>query len=520
MCPRRRNFAELCVLALFSAVIQPVLADDWNVGVGGNSQRNSLSGEGGPVLPIRLWEGSVNAVVAQQAVTEGLIAVMPRMEDIGDVLYGTRIVAHNLETGDTLWTTGLPVDFPATDWRSRVSAMRDGRVYATRAGNTNASYFYALDALTGEVLWRSEDLSIESSTEGAAFADDGDLITTGVGTVLRINSEDGTTVWETNRSCPTTGGCDPVVYGDRVYLWEPGGNGPVITAFDLATGQRLFSSQGINGGIVQQNAPFVGPEGTVYAARVQNNPATDYLVALQDTGTGFKEKWRLPIGFVAFASFGVGPDGSVYAYSRTFRVYRIDPVNGNVTDSSEVLVSDFYQPRMAIDAEGKVFVTNGGFSQGALYAFHRDLQSLWDSPETIINVNVGGPALGANGILVVCGVGTDVRAYQHHVTGVHEAHGGKPDQTRLDANYPNPFNPETTITFHLTTPSYVSLKIFDILGREVASLAGGIMVQGTHRQVWDGDGVASGTYYYRLTADEINAGGKRFLETRRMILVK
>ena len=65
---------------------------------------------------------------------------------------------------------------------------------------------------------------------------------------------------------------------------------------------------------------------------------------------------------------------------------------------------------MAIDAAGNVFVTNGSFPSGALFALNADLTLRWST--NIPNVNIGGPAIGQDGILIVCGVGTDVRAYQ------------------------------------------------------------------------------------------------------------
>ena len=122
-------------------------ADDWNAGTGGKPSRHSLSNERSPLAPIILWQGGLSAVIAQPPVIEGNILAMSRIQNLGDVLHGTLIVAHNLTTGDTLWTKDLPVDFPATDWRNRVTAIRDGRVYATRSGNDNYSFLYALDAV-------------------------------------------------------------------------------------------------------------------------------------------------------------------------------------------------------------------------------------------------------------------------------------------------------------------------------------------------------------------------------------
>jgi hypothetical protein len=94
-----------------------VYADDWTVGVGGNPSRNSLSSEYGPTEENILWQGGLPAVIAQQAVIEGDVVAMARIQNLYDVLHGTLIVAHDLNTGDTLWTADLPVEFPSTDWR-------------------------------------------------------------------------------------------------------------------------------------------------------------------------------------------------------------------------------------------------------------------------------------------------------------------------------------------------------------------------------------------------------------------
>jgi hypothetical protein len=65
---------------------------------------------------------------------------------------------------------------------------------------------------------------------------------------------------------------------------------------------------------------------------------------------------------------------------------------------------------MSIDAAGIVNVTNGGFSDGAFFSFNADLTLRWQT--TITNVYIGGPLIGWDGILVICGVGNDIRAYQ------------------------------------------------------------------------------------------------------------
>jgi hypothetical protein len=69
----------------------------------------------------------------------------------------------------------------------------------------------------------------------------------------------------------------------------------------------------------------------------------------------------------------------------------------------------------------------------------------------------------------------------------------------LTQNYPNPFNPSTDIAFSLPAPSHVSLVVFDLLGRRIASLADGPMNEGIHHVRWDPDTAPGGVYFCRLT---------------------
>lgn len=486
-------------------------AADWNAGTGGNSARNSSSSEFGPLTPDTLWHGSLSAVVAQPAVIENNLAAMSRMFNINDVLHGTRIVVHDLTTGDTLWTRELPVLSPTTDWRTRVTAIRDGKVYATRSGNDNYSFVYALDAESGDQLWRSADSVNESSTESPAFAPDGDLIVGSIFSLVRINSTDGARVWRTARVSPTSGGSEAAVFADRVYIWEQSGQGPRIKSFNLDSGTPRYSSPAL-GGLVQQVSLFVGPDGTVYASRTQNNPVTDYLVAFTDTDSSLVERWRVPLGYVPFGTFGVGPDGTVYSYSRDMRVIRIHPETGGIIDSSEILETDFAQPRMAIDSAGHVFVTNGGFSQGALYSFNDDLTLRWSI--AIPNVNIGGPAIGRNGTMLVCGTGTNVIAFRGTVSSVdHDDHPIIAASPLLHQNYPNPFNLTTVIAYDLPHSMTMSLSVYDLLGREITTLARGFHPAGKHLASFTATDLSSGRYFYQLKTDH-------FQQTRQFSLLK
>ena len=88
-----------------------------------------------------------------------------------------------------------------------------------------------------------------------------------------------------------------------------------------------------------------------------------------------------------------------------------------------------------------------------------------------------------------------------------------PLTTSLEQNYPNPFNPTTTIRYQLAGASVVTLKVFNVLGREVATLVQGMNQAGPHTAVWDARTQPSGVYYCRLEAGA-------FSETRKLILTK
>ncbi len=102
--------------------------------------------------------------------------------------------------------------------------------------------------------------------------------------------------------------------------------------------------------------------------------------------------------------------------------------------------------------------------------------------------------------------------YKYYYLG-SEIEIGVPLEFSLDQNYPNPFNPSTTISFTITNDSKVTLKVFDILGSEVATLVNEVKKSGRHTVDFNAAGFTSGVYLYRLQAGE-------FTETKKMNLLK
>ena len=88
-----------------------------------------------------------------------------------------------------------------------------------------------------------------------------------------------------------------------------------------------------------------------------------------------------------------------------------------------------------------------------------------------------------------------------------------PTEYSLSQNYPNPFNPTTTIPFSLPSKEFVSLKVFDLLGREVATIVSEELSAGTHTREWNAANMPSGIYFYRLQACV-------FTETKKLVLLR
>ena len=96
---------------------------------------------------------------------------------------------------------------------------------------------------------------------------------------------------------------------------------------------------------------------------------------------------------------------------------------------------------------------------------------------------------------------------------ISEEHKEYPNSFLLTQNYPNPFNPSTKIQYSVNSTQKVTLKVYDLLGREVATLVNEEKPAGTYELTWYAEGLPSGVYFYQLAAGN-------FIETKKMILIK
>lgn len=393
----------------FVALSSIAFGGDWS-NSGGNAGKNGRALEPGPTAPTALWSTSASSIIAWQPIVSGERVFQVRQTGFPPAgePNGSPIVCQSLATGATLWTKHIP--YNAGEWTTWVGGASQGKVYASRAGNGGSIFakLHALDEVTGNTIWVSQDLIKTGAYDGVVFAQNGDPIVAWHLKVMRIRASDGTTVWSADRLCSVSGSCGVAVHGNGIYLADAVPGGHAIKKYSLETGAFLYQGPTMTG-FTLQNTPMVAPDGTICLSRTQNNAITDFFYTFTDTGAAIVNKWSVAAGWSTNSEFGVAPDGSIYLLGVGGVIERRDGATGALLNSSVPLGASV-NPRFAIDCDGKVFVGNGGFSNGRLYSFNADLTLRWSTPVT--NINIGGPSIGEDGTLVVSGVGTDSRAYR------------------------------------------------------------------------------------------------------------
>jgi hypothetical protein len=158
------------------------------------------------------------------------------------------------------------------------------------------------------------------------------------------------------------------------------------------------------------------------------------------------------------------------------------------------------------------------------YKQSTNLGSTWSSDYRLTNFNSQkfSPAIAISGTLVFVVWGDDRDGnyeiyYKRNPTGnpvgIEPIGSEIPAEFSLYQNYPNPFNPSTTIRFNIPISGYVSLKVYDILGNEAATLVSENLNPNTYEVKWEPEGLASGVYFYKLISSD-------FVDVKKMILVK
>lgn len=243
------------------------------------------------------------------------------------------------------------------------------------------------------------------------------------------------------------------------------------------------------------------------------------MYSLIDNGTSINIRWSRPVlhPVGTYSQIGIGSDSSVYIpYGR--RIYRLNHANGNTLDSSrEIAQSGTINPRFLIGNSGELYVGNGASESldGQYIKFDRTLQTMIQGIFAPSNY-YSGPAFGSTTLtpaILMTGSGTQIYTRYSIIDNIHPISSAAPNNFNLYQNFPNPFNPETLIKFDISQSQFVRLKVYDIMGKEVETLAEGVLNSGTYQIKWNASKQTSGIYYYKLIAGD-------FVSTKKMMYIK
>lgn len=197
--------------------------------------------------------------------------------------------------------------------------------------------------------------------------------------------------------------------------------------------------------------------------------------------------------------------------------YMIDSLFAKPNDSlyacyypgTPIVCSDTASQNIFQYTKQSVYFTITGIEAGAGWRYVKDFG--------ISSYGQGNPFYNCSAELKGCVINNILYGDTSTIIGIHTISTKVPESFSLSQNYPNPFNPSTKIVFSIpsveTTRWVVSLKVYDMLGREVTTLVNQQLSPGTYEVNWDASNYPSGLYFYTLSAGE-------YSETKKMILIK
>jgi hypothetical protein len=262
-----------------------------------------------------------------------------------------------------------------------------------------------------------------------------------------------------------------------------------------AAGENIFAATGVKSGFTVYRSTNNGTNWIGIDSNMTNYGSVRSLAVNGSdvfAGTDIGDVLFSPNGGTSWVPIDSGLAGGVYA---------IQPVNGS-----------------------NVFVGTASGGDGGRVYLLTNSGTIWDTANTglrtsyVLSLAINGGYLfagtfGGGGFAGDTGAGVWKRSLTGMITAVKKNAIETPSTFSLSQNYPNPFNPTTTISFTLPSRSFVSLKIFDVLGREVSTIVYGELQAGTYNRQWNATNMASGVYFYRMQAGS-------YVNTKKLLLLK
>ena len=296
--------------------------------------------------------------------------------------------------------------------------------------------------------------------------------------------------------------------------------------FNYSTGAALASALISETGS-SPTAPSVSDDGTIYVGPVVGGGTNQ--IATYDTDLNYLG--AAVVGPPAISrTLEVSADGLTiywmpFTATQTFIYTRSDEFSSfELTDSVHIgmsIESSTWHP-----TTGQLWVSNdargGDITKGNVYFYAFDVETKtfteglnWESPEE--GEFARGLAFAPDGNTAYIGTFSNTTSRLQKLSlvanGVEVISSEVPDGYELSQNYPNPFNPSTVINFSIPTSGLVTVKVFDILGQEVAELINEVKAAGSYQVDFNAANMSSGMYVYRISSGKFNA-------TRKMMLLK
>ncbi|GEM_PF-1933188 len=357
----------------------------------------------------------------------------------------------------------------------------------------------------------------------------------------------------------------------------PDGTGSVVPAQTVATGTSItvyaisrdagnafvanvssvWGLQNITGGVVAGDlAPNVDGKSAVFTANADGSAeikATSGLLTPTASGKITVFTPPPPTNFITNGGFEAGATGWYFNTNGTGKLSIISPGSvgskaAQIAITNQGTIVQFYQHGITLTSgqayklSFRAFSNTGHDVQASIFK-HGSPNTPYGLPATAFNLTNGWATYSVNFTAGgFAGTVNDARlrfwlapydafgdlyffdevkleyASAPPDAGVLVAEESVPEEFSLGRNFPNPFNPSTTITFTLPVDAVVSLDVFNVLGQRVALLVDGTMSAGYHSAVFDAWDLSSGMYFYRLTAR--GSEGVLFARTERMVLAK
>lgn len=415
-----------------------------------------------------------------------------------DVVVGTAggnefVYALNGKTGKKIWEYGDSVNFGNGDIMGvdvRRDFTGDGTpdVLVNASGNETSGEgrfsTYLLNGLTGAEIWRINQSAQRKLKYGVISTDDG------------------------GASASRVAGSTP----GEVFGFDRAGN--VLWSYPTASGPWGIDEIENIGGLSTSDVIVGDINGNVYAI----------------SGDAGVELWRVSIGNAFIEDLFVIPDinnsgtDDILLSALTSRLFVLEGSTGaqiiNFQTAGNTLgvgllgdlTADSIPEFGVASLDNNIYVVSGRGSSTALfqYAVGTGNSSV---PETIwkmADVDKNGThefAVGSrDGRVFAFSGGTDAI-----VTSLKSNSEIIPDEYRLEQNYPNPFNPSTKINFRIPQEGKVALRLYDVLGREVRTLLNENLKAGYHQYELNAGDMASGVYFYTLSAGELSLSKKLIL---------